>query len=625
MAKPPRKAASTLQRDNQPAPQPVAQEPGTLTDVIARMQKQTQAQAEVDSKELTERIEATLMRSLDVQASNNKAAKRQNLKDLKAMRDELKMSKGMGDNQKEYEALFDKLIKQSVETSGIATKVATDLQQGILGKIPTIAGLVNLAGSNNPMIGMGLKLLSSASRNIAEAKRNASSERLQRLSNLKAEALATAEKLKRTKQDTMAPANDGPQVDRGDGRDQNGKFIKEGNATSLKQLDILIGIYERLGGTKEELEKSVAEQKAATRLALQAKAEAAKDRLQALENAKESKSKLIPLAANDDNGGKEKGGLLKHIAGEAIGNMVGRFIPIILGGLAGGLGTIAALFSKGGKFLKVAGKASGVIGLIMAAFDFFDGFSNAASILGKENPSFIDKVMSGFIAVWKGIAGIADTVAGLFGFDTNLAGMVEKGLATLYNNYMSGFYNAMADFITNGIKQIVAFGVSSVGLITEFFDGKKQVFKDLFQAVADFDIGEFMTGVKDGFKKKVEDMFTFVKDSIEDLLVSGIGSLIESLPEFARTDGMNDIVKRKNDIQTRKQAEKDPGFAKGYEKTSEDMKDEKAKKEAAATAAVVQQNNTNVSNNSSTTIGQPKISVGNPDQTAAQNLMTFGP
>jgi hypothetical protein len=261
----------------------------------------------------------------------------------------------------------------------------------------------------------------------------------------------------------------------------------------------------------------------------------------------------------------------------------------------------------------------------MAAFDFFDGFTNAAQVLGKEDPSFIDKVMSGFIAVWKGIAGIADSITGLFGFDTNLAGMVEKGLASLYNNYMSGFYNAIADFVTNGVKQIIQFGVSSYSAIGEFYDEKKKQVADLFQAVADFDVGDFLNSAKEGFKKKVEEMFTFVKDSIEDLLVTGLGTLVDALPEFARTDSMNALVKRKDEIKTRKQAENDPGFAKGYEKTSEDIKDEKAKKEAAATAAVVQQNNTNVNNNSSTTIGQPKISVGNPDQTAAQNLMTFGP
>lgn len=629
MAKPPRKVASTLQRDLNPsgeAAQPVTQEPGTFTDVIRRMEKTAQAQSAQEAQELTDRVEATLMRSLDIQASNNKAAKRQNLKDLKAIRDELKVNQGMGDHQKDYEALFDKLIKQSVETSGIATKVVTDLQSNVLGKIPTIAGLVSLAGSSNPMIGMGLKLLSSASRNIAEARRNASAERAKRLDNLKGEAQATAEKLRQSKKDTLKPANDekATGLDQGKERDENGRFVKEGNVTSIKQLDVLIGIYERLGGTKDELEKSVLEQKAATRLAAKERSEAAVDRLQALENAKESKFKLIP-AANDAVGDKKGGSFLKHVAGEAIGNMLGKWIPLIVGGMGTGLASLAVLFGKGGKLLKVAGKASGVITLIMAAFDFFDGFTNAAQVLGKENPTFVDKVMSGFISVWKGIAGIADTITGLFGFKTDLAGMVEKGLASLYNNYMSGFYNAVADFVTNGVKQIISFGVSSYSAIGKFYDEKKKQVTDLFQAVSDFDVGEFLVTAKDGFKKKVEDMFTFVKDSIEDLLVSGLGTLVDALPEFARTDSMNDLVKRKNEIQTRKQAERDPGFAKGYEKTADDIKDEKAKKEAGqgGTAAVVQQNNTSVANN--TTIGQSKISVGNPDASGQGGFMSYGP
>ena len=622
MAKPPRKAASPLRKDQPEAAPQVTQEPGTFTDVLRRMQKETQAASEAEAQELTERVEAILMRSLEVQASTNKAAKRQNLKELKAMRDELKATQGMGDTQKEYEALFDKLVKQSVETSGIAAKVATDLQSNILGKIPTIAGLVNLAGSNNPMIGMGLKLLSSASRNITEAKRNASAERAKRLDNLKSESLAISEKLKQAKKSGLEPAND-PKVgvDRGDGRDENGKFIKETNSLTLKQLDVLIGIYERLGGAKDELEKSVAEQKVATRLAAKARSEAEVDRLQGLENAKESKSKLIPAANDSALGPDKEGGMLKHIAGEAIGNMVGKYIPLILAGLVPTMVSLGVLLGKGGKLLKLAGKVTGVIAVAMAVFDFFKGFTNAAEILGKADVGIVDKVAAGLINLVSSLIGLVDDVLGFFGVNTDFAGTAKAAMVDFYNQYSGKVISFVTELATN----LTDWVVDTAGSIGKFFDEKTAQVKSLWDAVSNFDVSEFMVSVKEGFKKKVEDMFTFVKDSIEDLLVSGIGSLVDVLPEFARTEGMNEILKRKNDIQTRKQAEKDPGFVKGYEKTADEIKDEKAKREAAATAAtaaVLQQNNTSVSNN--TTIGQPKISVGNPDQSASQGLMTFG-
>jgi len=630
----PRRPQTQAQAQAAPVIQPEA---SGLTNVIARLERDAKSQRDAQGKELNERIEATLMRSIDIQAKGNAVAKRQNLKDLKSLRTELKLaSNGSGGTHvKEFEDIFDKLINQSVETSGLVSKLAGDMHGGFLAKLPTLDNLVSLASASNPMIALGLKVVGSAGRMMKEAKAKADAERGARLANVKSEADAISLKLKKLKDEKegkLTPANDS----KGGGadRDENGKFIKGGQSAQVKQLDVLIKIYERLGGSQAELEKSVEAQKVANRLAAKAQQDAQVAKLQGLENAKESRFKLLP-AANDakvigkGDGGKS-GGMIGNILGEAVGNMVGKWVPgFLTKGLGGkGFGKIfesfGGIFKTAGKFLKVAGKASGIITIIMTAFDFFDGFSNAASVLGKENPSVIDKVMSGFIGVWKGIAGIADTVAGLFGFDTNLAGMVEKGLATLYNNYMSGFYNAVADFITNGVKQIVSFGVSSVGLISEFFDGKKKMFSDLFQAVSDFDVGEFMTDVKLGFKKKVEDMFSFVKDSIQDLLVNGIGSLVEMLPEFARTDAMNNIIKQKTDLQIKKDQ---ANFPKTYEKTADNIKEEKAKKEeekakSAAGAVVQQNNNTNVSNN--TSVSAPKISTTNPDQGTTGGMFTFG-
>lgn len=623
-AKQPRKPASTLNRDRDQAgnaPQPITPETGGLTDVIRKMEREAKAAREAEADELNDRVEATLMRSIDIQASNNKAAKRQNMKELKAMRDELRMAGKRGEDTKEYEALFDKLIKGSVESTGIATKVVSDLQSNVLGRIPTLDSIIGLAGASNPMIGLGLKILSSASRNMSEAKRAADAERSKRLDNVKSEAEATALKLKQLKQqreDKLKPAND-PGVDRGDGRDSNGKFIKDAQGVSLKQLDVLIGIYERLGGTEEQLKASVQEQRNAARLAAKARSESMVDDLQGLEEKKEKKPLLLP-AANDPNGGKKKG-FLANVAGEAIGNVIGRLIPSILGGLTTGLVALGGIFSKGGKLLKVAGKASGILTIVMAVFDFFDGFSKAGEMLGVKDPTFIDRVFMGFVGIWKGLVGIVDSITGMLGFKTDFAGMTEKFLVGVYKDY----YMPVINFIGDTASKMTGWATDAGAAVATFFDEKKKALASMWDAVTEFDVGEFLGSVKEGFKKKVEDMFTFVKDSIEDLLVTGIGSLVDILPEFARTQGMNDLVKRKNDLQTRKEAEKQQTFPAQYDTTAKAIQDDKDRKEAeakAATAVVQQNNNTNVNNN--TTIGQPKISVGNPDQTAGAGHTTFG-
>lgn len=612
----------------QPVPRPTPQPPkppgvdqvAKLTNVIARLERDTAAQVEAQGKELGERIEAALLRSLDIQESNDKVARRQNMKDIKALRSELKMARKSGvegDNFGEFEVLLDKFVKQSVETTGLANKVVHDLQSDLSSRMPTLDGLLRLAGASNPMIGMGLKLIGTASRNIKEARRSAQAERTKRLQNLKTEAEANAAKLKdlKAKKESMEPAND-PQVDRGDGRDENGRFLK---STSIKQLDVLIKIYERLGGTQEELQKSVEAQRSTARLAAKSRSESEVDKLRLLG---EEKPKPKLEAANDPKiGDKKTNAMLEAIAGEAIGNMVARWLPAIGVGMAGALGGIAKVFTSGTKLLKVAGKASVILTAVLAVFDFADGFQNAGDMLGKKGVNLTDKVAAGLISVVSGITGIIDDVAGLVGIDTDLGGKTKAVLVDFYN----GFITNLIDSTKSAVGDMLTFGSEAKASTLKFIDEKTQAMANAWTAVSEFDLGEWLGEVKNKMKKKVEDMFDFVRTSIEELLISGVASMIEVLPEFARTSGMNEIVERKNALVTRKQAEKDAGFAKSYERTNESIKDEKERREAekanAATANVVQQNSTKVSNH--TTIGQPKINVANPDRSSSGGLAVF--
>lgn len=89
------------------------------------------------------------------------------------------------------------------------------------------------------------------------------------------------------------------------------------------------------------------------------------------------------------------------------------------------------LISKLGK-LRGLSKVVPFLGAIVAFFDAFDGWTDAAGILGKaeEAVTIWDRVSAAVGSFIGGIVGIADSLLGLLGFDTDLGGFVKEKVAT---------------------------------------------------------------------------------------------------------------------------------------------------------------------------------------------------
>lgn len=89
------------------------------------------------------------------------------------------------------------------------------------------------------------------------------------------------------------------------------------------------------------------------------------------------------------------------------------------------------LISKLGKFRGLS-KVVPFLGAIVAFFDAFDGWTDAAGILGKaeEAVTIWDRVSAAVGSFIGGIVGIADSLLGLLGFDTDMGGFVKEKVAT---------------------------------------------------------------------------------------------------------------------------------------------------------------------------------------------------
>lgn len=234
-----------------------------------------------------------------------------------------------------------------------------------------------------------------------------------------------------------------------------------------RQLDELDGVNEQLEKMVEVSNRTFAMQEDAAR-------ESQKNALTALENENKRRGGLASGAQGALKPDDKAGGFLSELFGNAFGAIIGSLIPKVLGALnpaklvGAVMPAIKGLFGGLGKLLKVS-KAIPVIGTAIAAitaiFDFFDGFSNAASILGKADVNLWDKISAGIGAIFGGIVGIFDSIAGLLGFNTDFGTTVKtavaKALAKIPELLM-GAFNLVKDGFTSLMPK-VGEAISSVG------------------------------------------------------------------------------------------------------------------------------------------------------------------
>lgn len=115
-------------------------------------------------------------------------------------------------------------------------------------------------------------------------------------------------------------------------------------------------------------------------------------------------------------------------------DIYGKAVDIVKG-LFGKLGDVIdgakGAISKLGKFRGLS-KVIPFLGAIVAFFDAFDGWTDAAGILGKAEEAVTawDRVSAAIGSFLGGIIGIADSLLGLVGFDTDFGGFVKEKVAT---------------------------------------------------------------------------------------------------------------------------------------------------------------------------------------------------
>lgn len=260
-----------------------------------------------------------------------------------------------------------------------------------------------------------------------------------------------------------------------------------------------------------------------------------------------------------------------------------------LGGLFDDLGGVLGKIGKIGKLAKGIPYIGQIIAVVVGIFDFFSSFMNADEVLGKAKEAITlwDRVSAGIGGFIGGIVGIADSILGLFGIETDMGGFVKEKVAGLLSNIPNlivARFEMLLD-LKDVIGQKIDAGISAI-------KGGFQVFIDILD-----DISNFISNLGPTLKK----MFTEKARQILNVLPGDLGDKLlpteekpkqkedEQKPETKKPEEQNFVQRALSSL---------PSLSDIFGK-----KEEKAKVEKEAAVVAAQNNSTtnvnNVSNTSS--------------------------
>jgi len=490
--------------------------------INARNAKRSNAiRKETDTDKVTQQLEAILMESINVQNSDSKNFQVRALKELKQLRSDMitgQINAGAKSNQ--YVGVYSHVIDQLEEMTASTIETNSGLMDGvgsITNSMPSTDSLVAALMTANPIVGYGVKIMHDLTKSRREAKRHKRDEQKRRLSALKGQEEYIKSQL--TMQDDQQDVIDGQLDGKGEKGfgDIHSKLLVE-IRDEIKRLELALKegddvIDSHLESVDDHLGDQIDQ---AADLDYAARRESKLSRLE------EPKDDAIPIIENlTTNAQSEKKDGIMGMLGGAMG--VFRLIAAGFMGFATTLGALFSLGAGGGLLAKMLSPIKSLVGFVfsigkmalsigsklllpaavlLAIFDFFNGFFNADEILGKHDSelSLGDRIL----------VGIANVIAR---FVKIIDGVLE-------------FFNIDLFDTTDLTKRIYEFFTAIPEMVTSMFDSLMVVVKgafDLFVKSLNYVMSLPMKAFNWYFKT-VTDAVMFVVDSVRSIIDKVIGT-----------------------------------------------------------------------------------------------------
>ena len=515
--------------------------------INARNAKRSNAmRKETDTDKVTQQLEAILMESINVQNSDSKNFQVRALKELKQLRSDMITGQiNAGSKSNQYVGVYSHVIDQLEEMTASTIETNSGLMDGvgsITNSMPSTDSLVAALMTANPIVGYGVKIMHDLTKSRREAKRHKRDEQKKRLSALKGQEEYIKSQL--TMQDDQQEVIDG-QLDGIDGKGEKGfgdihsKLLVE-IRDEIKRLELALKDGEEvIDSHLESVDDRLGDQiDQAADLDYAARRESKLSRLE------EPKDDAIPkvesLATNAQS--EKKDGIMGMLGG-AVG--VFRMIAAGFMGFATSLGALFGLGAGGGLLAKMLSPIKSLVGFVfsigkmvlsigsklllpaavlLAIFDFFDGFFNADAILGKHDSelSLGDRILVGIANVIARFVKIIDGVLEFFNIDlfdtTDLTKRIYE-FFTAIPEMVANIFNSLIDMIKGAFDWYVdkiKYVMSLPGkLFSWYFDTMVKALTFIVSTAADAVEWYFNT---------VTDAVMFVVDSVKSIIDKVIGT-----------------------------------------------------------------------------------------------------
>ena len=456
----------------------------TLQDV-RKMRRSIRLRGEQDPEKVAQSLTVILREAIALRAANSGRVGRSAVNELRNIRRAMLTNQiSAGGRTPEFVAKYSAILDQITDTQTDSARetegVGGGIGQAITQNLPSADAITSALITANPVLGYTTKIARDLFRGRGERKRAQENFEKQRLEGLKRQEQETVERLNQMVDGvedsvsgdmTVQPQDVGyaqsalvEKLDlirdeihklnevlqaRTRAEEQSQLERVETNNQMLEHTEANTETNEGVKNTLERIESIDADR------ARRERDQSGRNRLLERERQYESG---VAASGTVESPAQDESKLKEMFSGLGDGN----FFAAGAGGAFGALATkvlapFVGLFNfltKGASILGRLGRFTGVVTAIMAIYDFFDGFMNAADILGMEESEvkLMDRIKVGFASIVAGLAQPIDWILDFFGmgFMDDKQDFTKKVLGAM--DTLVEFFSSPGKFIHDFIK-----------------------------------------------------------------------------------------------------------------------------------------------------------------------------
>jgi hypothetical protein len=546
----------------------------------------------ISDEELVSLMEEMMNEAIIAQASGNTKMMKRSLGELRQVRKDVRVGKVNVSGSGKQAGMVGRFSNVIDQLEGEQETVKQEMGGGSGGigglakNLPSAETFISAIMTSNPLLGYSAKILKDIGGSVkskGQADKELKRRQAQILEEQKEYVLGRKEELEMESEINDQQANQITEYDQ----------ILERIENELIKLRMLWGgedtaLVQESQETNNNLNELV---QAEERLADEQRLQRERSEFSDIEQQREGDGDIGGLVSGEDG---EDGGFFGILAG-----LAGLITGGIMTGITAVFGFLSSIGRVGLSLLKIGMKGSIIGAVIMAIYDFIDGFFNAGDILDMDEAdlNIKDKIIAGFASIWGNIIKLFDTVLEWFGVDLINSENITETIAKKTKKLVDGFFDWVFGLFDN---------------VKQFIEG--------------FDIGDTITMIKEKSIEFMQNLIDIIPDMVSDAF-SKVGETFDNVDDWLHTEIGGDEDAKATGDGDQSQGFKSDDMSFGGNSSSATMTNavnnfeessSRADNNSGASSAVVTGNGNTTVNNNNTQV-TPVGNTSNLDDTIRDN------